>query len=190
MRLMKWIFVLVCAGGLSAAFPGVALAATEASPGSERTLKFLDEFSRAARQADRVSLYVGMPRDFERKPAGEKGEPPAVKLHEQFFAPTPQPLAPEAGEKLRETVYHGALPFSGLKLCGGFHADYLFRWRTKQGDYDVLICFSCHEYKIFGPSGELYGDLRGKEYQALKEMFFKSQPGPPSSKPRETPGSG
>lgn len=48
--------------------------------------------------------------------------------------------------------------------CDGFHPDYALVW-TKAGKQRVLqICYGCHEWKYFGPGGEVHTDIEDKTY--------------------------
>lgn len=58
--------------------------------------------------------------------------------------------------------------YGGPKLCGGFHPDYCLAWKDGEAAYHFLICFGCHEVKLYGPRTELILDLRKESYAAFK----------------------
>jgi hypothetical protein len=48
--------------------------------------------------------------------------------------------------------------------CAGFHPDYAVVW-TAGGSRRVLqLCYGCHEWKYFGPGGELLTDISEDAY--------------------------
>jgi len=48
--------------------------------------------------------------------------------------------------------------------CEGFHPDYALVW-SKGGRQRVLqICYGCHEWKYFGPGGNVHTDIEDKTY--------------------------
>jgi len=77
----------------------------------------------------------------------------------------------ELAEQLREVLFAGIRERKGGKLCGGFHADFFLRWEGLLAGTDVMICFGCEEIKIFGATGDLYGDLTNDEAKKLRELL-------------------
>lgn len=62
--------------------------------------------------------------------------------------------------------------WGGMKLCGGYHPDYVVQWRDSQGYlYQALICFGCHEIKLYGGGIQLYADLSSGAYDTLKKTL-------------------
>ena len=44
--------------------------------------------------------------------------------------------------------------------------DHYLTWKDGTTTYELLICFDCHEMKLYGPKQELLADIR-KEVFAL-----------------------
>ena len=66
----------------------------------------------------------------------------------------------------------GIMEWAGMKLCGGYHPDYAVRWKDAKGaEFDALICFGCHEIKLYGAGSQLYADLSKEVYNPLKEVL-------------------
>jgi hypothetical protein len=44
-------------------------------------------------------------------------------------------------------------------------------WHVGKKVYRCLVCFGCHEVKVFGPKKELYCDIVKKAYDTYKEVL-------------------
>lgn len=67
----------------------------------------------------------------------------------------------------------GIVEWGGMKLCGGYHPDYTVQWRGSDGGlYQALICFGCHEIKLYGDGMQLYADLSERTYEMLKSTLL------------------
>ena len=51
-------------------------------------------------------------------------------------------------------------PWTGPKLCGGFHPDLLVRFHSSSGLKEVHICLGCHEAMIYTNGGAIHVDLQ------------------------------
>jgi hypothetical protein len=109
------------------------------------------------------------------------------ELHGYPFYQEPLALAGEDAKRLSEVLgASGAYrTFSGEKKCGGFHPDYAVEWQVGADRFRALICFGCHEVKLFGPELESRHDLDRAAYERLQELlkgYRKNRPateGPP-----------
>lgn len=128
----------------------------------------------AINRAKSLTIFEGHPRALDRvKAAGERTRKPSFERHGEWFYSAPLPAPVELDRALRTAVLDGAKPFRGTKLCGGFHADFLLSWEGPAGKVEALLCFGCHELKIVGVAGALYGDLANVEQlrQVLRTAF-------------------
>ncbi len=135
---------------------------------------------------------------YEGWPQGPKGKghlsaeqkKALVMIDGEPFYPTAQTMAPEWAERLRTTVFAAVREWSGIKLCGGFHADFLLKWDGEAGEVDAMICFGCQEIRLFGPTGELYGNLTNDGAKELRELlapFWKRKNAVGQREPMPTP---
>jgi len=62
-------------------------------------------------------------------------------------------------------------PYAGPKLCGGYHADYMFTLTEAGEDYHFMVCFGCHEVLIYTPSGSRIVDLDREAYNKLRDIW-------------------
>lgn len=117
---------------------------------------------------------------FEGFPPGPKGKgqlsaeqkKSLVLIDGEAFYPTAQTVTPELAEELRSTLFVAVRERKeGVKLCGGFHADFFLRWADESGGTEAMICFGCHEVKFFGATGDLYGDLSNDGAKKLRELL-------------------
>ncbi|WP_254507062.1 hypothetical protein [Anatilimnocola floriformis] len=69
--------------------------------------------------------------------------------------------------------------FDTPAACGGFHPDWCVEFTQNQTVYQVLICFGCHEARLYGPISSAYvvlGDESYKELVAVLKPFQKQRP--------------
>ena len=70
-------------------------------------------------------------------------------------------------------------PFSGEKMCGGFHPDFAIEWLGCDVDRHSLLCFGCVEVMSIAPGLALRTDLAQSEffelYEALR-IYRKNRP--------------
>ena len=62
-------------------------------------------------------------------------------------------------------------PYRGPKLCGGYHPDYCFEWRSSRGTFYALICTGCHEIILIGDGTEVHCDLGDVPGDALERLL-------------------
>lgn len=191
--------LLVCAGAVSAAMAaeagrsyGLVDAKVFAGP-NEREARTVDEgfvprassagefagvFARLAGEIARaktLTVFEGHPRMQNTAEAiAERTKKPSFSRVGQWFYATPLAASEDVERKLRRAVLDGARwgggP-GGIKLCGGFHADFLLRWEGPAGTTEALVCFGCHEVKIVGTGGALYGDLADAQLKEVRAVL-------------------
>lgn len=63
-------------------------------------------------------------------------------------------------------------PYSGPKLCGGYHADFAACLRASDGtEYWFLVCFGCHEVLCFSGSHELHCEMESDAMVSLEQAW-------------------
>lgn len=65
-------------------------------------------------------------------------------------------------------------PWAGAKMCGGFHADYYFKWKTDFEILEIFLCMGCHEALIFHDGVSLRCDLSRGAAKAI-EIVIKDK---------------
>ena len=120
--------------------------------------------SKGINRASSFKLYEGLPHqgwerdEFQRELEKKK----TVTLHGFPFYERPLPVAAADVETLRRLSsasgsFHS---YAGAKNCGGYHPDYCLSWKDGEASYELLICFGCHEMKLYGPRQELLADIQ------------------------------
>jgi hypothetical protein len=62
--------------------------------------------------------------------------------------------------------------YSGPKLCGGYHADFVARFLDDNRRVDVLVCLGCEEVLLFSSDGnELICELTEQAHNELVSLF-------------------
>lgn len=136
-------------------------------------------------KADQLALYEGLPHPgnepklFEQ----EKQTKETVALHGFLFYPAPLEITAGEKAKLRGLLGdEGSFQqWRGVKKCGGFHPDYLAEWRVGGVTYRYLICFGCHEVKVYSPEKSLLCDIRSEAYKQLEALLKEHRKNRPPS---------
>jgi hypothetical protein len=162
--------IILAAGGASAA----------AASRPELTAIDLEQFKPIAegiRGAAELVLYEGLPHQMFEQDALKKelATKKTVKIRDFPFYERPLVLEAAEVEPLRNhsMAADSYWSYGGPKLCGGFHPDYCLVWKQGESIYQLLICFGCHEVKLYGPKSELIVDLREKAFQAFEAALKK-----------------
>jgi hypothetical protein len=145
--------------------------------GDKVDMVVLPKFVEALEKTKEITVFEGLPHQRQ-EPAELKRErrsKKCVKLHGYWFYGDARVAADEDFVSLRQAMLQrgGIFDWGGAKLCGGYHPDYLIRWRVDEGTYDALVCFGCHEIKLFGPKDRLYADLSKQAYEQLERGLSK-----------------
>jgi hypothetical protein len=140
-------------------------------------------------RADRLTLFEGLPHQYYEKDALEKEmrTKETVQLHGFPFYRETLDLKEGDSRRLKDLLGNPSSyePYSGEKKCGGFHPDYAVEWSFEGRAYHCLICFGCYEFRVYGPQGEQFYDIRAGAYEGLETLlkpFRKNRP------PHETYG--
>lgn len=141
-------------------------------------------FATAVGSATKARLHEGLPHQSWEQDLlnSELNSKETFKSHGHLFYAAE--IDPSAGDitMLRQlsTTASGFREWSGMKLCGGYHPDWLIRWTAADGaDHELHLCFGCLEARFYGPGYRLYCDLESDCYSALKsilERYGKQRP--------------
>jgi hypothetical protein len=135
--------------------------------------------------ARQLTLYEGLPHQGSepQELAAEKATKDTIQLRGFSFYRPPLDLKADDARLLRNLLgdEQSFRPFTGYKACGGFHPDWCVGWATSAGEYLCLICFGCHEVKVYGPESELYCDIQDDVYKQLKATLKKYRKNRPFS---------
>ena len=126
-------------------------------------------------KAKNVSLYEALPHQyFEKKLlAKELKTEKSVKLH--AFPFYDGAITPSDDDVKKLAALCGDLKtfgrYRGPKSCGGYHPDWCVEWKDGEDVYRVLICFGCHEARVYGPKNDVYSDLEDNALKKLVEVL-------------------
>ena len=151
--------------------------------GERIDMTVLPEFIDALAKAKEMTVFEGLPHPHWEPDElqTERRSKKCVNLHGYLFYDDARVAAGEDFVSLQQalSLRGGIIEWGGHKLCGGYHPDYLIRWKADDGTYDALVCFGCHEIKLFGPRDQLYADLLKPTYAQLEQslsQFRKHRP--------------
>ncbi len=131
--------------------------------------RFVVGVDTALRAADWVMVFEGVPRHTETEVDGrEHLGSRIIRLKDAEFHAGPQRPDTIQVARLPDLLTGSLAVFRGVKLCGGFHADYAVVWGAEGRRWVALFCLSCGEAAVFSPGGSLLADLDGAEGRALR----------------------
>lgn len=143
---------------------------------TEKDLARFKPVSVGIRRATALTLYEGLPHPVWEAESLKKELTSGKKIMRAqgfpFYA-RPLPLRAAAVERLRVLCADEAsyTTYQGPKMCGGYHPDHCLVWQDGEVTYQLLVCFGCHEMKIFGPAGEIMADIRPKAFEAFESAL-------------------
>jgi hypothetical protein len=156
----------------------ILLAALSADPKpkqTDTTFAHLAPLAMAIAKADKVVLFEGLPHQSEEKDLLEQElkSKKTVTLHNFPFYAEPLSLKANDGTALIALAANrkSFQEWGGPKLCGGFHPDYLIEFTAGKDTYRMLVCFGCHEVKLFGPKSEVYVDMSDDGLHGLEKLL-------------------
>jgi hypothetical protein len=165
-----------------------ALPLVHARPPEGLAGKDLNQFtsiSEGVARAASLTLLEGLPHtmleaDQVREELASKE---TVRLHGFPFYKRPLVVPAEAIPPLRRlsSAAGSYQSYRGPKMCGGFHPDYCLVWEDGKATYHLLICFGCHEMKLYGPKSELIVDISDDAFRKFKSIltaFHDQRPRP------------
>ena len=122
-------------------------------------------------KANDLVVHEGLPHQFWEPKALEKElkDKKTVEFHDFPFYETPIAIKEEDATRL-SALCRDAKTFErygGPKRCGGYHPDWCLTFKVGDEAYRVLICFGCHEARLFGPKNATFSDL---DDEAMKKM--------------------
>ncbi len=138
--------------------------------------------------AGRLILYEGLPHHaFEAKELKlEKRKKRTMALHGCSFYRDHLKLSAYDQQRLKSLLGSEAsfAKWSGEKRCGGFHPDYCVQMSVGRAAYRFLICFGCHEVKVYGPKHSLRCDIQRDAYVLLEKLLKKHRKNRPPKESR------
>ncbi len=134
-------------------------------------------------QAKAVLVYEGLPHQNAERAAlqQELKNKQTVQFHGFPFYEQAIGIEKEDAKKLlvlcgdRKTFGR----YKGPKFCGGFHPDWCLTFQAGDDLYRVLICFGCHEARLYGPKNDVFSDLDDetvKKFAAILQPLGKHRP--------------
>jgi cytochrome c553 len=135
--------------------------------------------SKGINHASSLTLYEGLPHQTWEPEvlAKELATKKTIVRHEFPFYERPLPVAAGDVEALRRLSAAGEsfAPYLGPKNCGGYHPDYCLAWKDAETTYELLICFGCHEMKLYGPKQEMLVDIKKEPFTQFEKTLQKYQ---------------
>lgn len=130
--------------------------------------------------AERFTVFEGMPhQNFEADLLKiERDKIEETIIGDFSFYPEPQNLQKEDEPALKELLGapHVFRPFLYLKMCGGFHPDYVIRFTKGEKHCDLLLCFGCGDARILHDGKVIHCHIFKNAWQKLLAPYHKQRP--------------
>ncbi len=152
----------------------------------EADLLIFQKIAQGIRNASSFSLYEGLPHQTREQDLlkQELAEKKVIRLRGFPFYERPLAISPDDSRILRELACDAGSfkSYSGPKRCGGFHPDYALAWKDGDAAYHLLVCFGCHEMKLYSPTDELYVDIQRNAFSRFESLLKKYRSQRPKGK--------
>lgn len=140
-------------------------------------LRRFNEIANFIKSADEVIVFEGLPPEYF--PAEFKQEvatKQTIRLHGFAFYSRPLSIMSSDFAPLRaastKAAHFGFSKMRGIKGCGGFHPDFLVRWKRGKEAIDLMLCFTCGDARFAGTARDLWLDLQGTGATKLGDLLW------------------
>jgi hypothetical protein len=124
---------------------------------------------------NRVEVFEGLPHQFDEAELLEAELARKETVNIGGFPFYAEPISVDS--RTLESIAAGCrspasyAPWSGLKLCGGFHPDWCVTFGEGETSWHLLICFGCRELKLLASENDEYDcDLSAEGLFVLSEV--------------------
>lgn len=159
-------------------FPLYLFSALIVFAGSEARVQPLPDFASLLRDTDELIVYEGLPHPSNEPDSflEEARTKQTFTQSDQYFYEKPLACTPEDKTILNQIfrTVQVCEPYRGQKLCGGFHADYLFEWRKEHVVLvKVLLCLGCDETLVIVGDKEQQTELSKEAIELFRPLLKK-----------------
>ena len=175
------------------AAPAAPSAKPDGRPGADSDaalVRALAALRHASSVAEQVDVFEGLPHPFEKQALEAEKKKRTRTFDGEWFYAAAQPMSMDARDELHSLLGNSMFkPYGGMKLCGGFHADYAIRWSWSRGANStlLLLCFGCAEARVIA-QGSMQADLTPQGWEKFKRLLAAfHQERPERAKPAQTP---
>jgi len=132
-------------------------------------------FARAIASSQAMTVFEGLPRNWGHAEPDQNRS--MFKSHgHQFYTSPVSVSADDAATLLRlastPSSFH---EWRGMKMCFGFHPDWMIRWISSDGaTHELQLCFGCGEAKVYSTADSLYCEFQGaaqKEFRTILGQY-------------------
>lgn len=159
----------------------------------------LVDVSGTLRDYDAIVVYEGLPHQVSERAVREveRQTKKTFQVGDELLYERPLAVSDKDRQALDSLFHGGALyvKWTGMKLCGEFHADYAIEWRKKDARVGIaLLCFGCREMIVLSSGRSSVVDLTSEGFEATRKILTKYRqerpqyaPLGPMRKPESTP---
>ena len=131
-------------------------------------------FARAIASSQTMTVFEGLPRNWGQSEPDQQARS-TFKSHGHQFYTSPVSVSAEDADTLLWLASNPSsfIEWRGMKMCFGFHPDWMIRWISSDGaTHELQLCFGCGEAKIYSTADPLYCDLGARnEFKALLGQY-------------------
>jgi hypothetical protein len=149
------------------------------------SFRFLPAALKFIGEAKKLTVFEGMPhQNFESELLKSEQDKIEETIIGGFpFYPQPRDFQEKDEPALREILRLPSCfrPFLYLKMCGGFHPDYVIRFSKGEEHCDLLLCFGCGDARILHDGKVIHCHIFKKAWKELLAGYAKQRPKPMES---------
>lgn len=123
--------------------------------------------------ADRIEVFQGLPREIWNGSEFAPGKKPEAcrEIAGQWFYPKPQAVEARDLPALKRMLKSGLMErWGGMKLCGGFHADYALAITKGRSVFYLPTCLGCHEARLIRETGPAGGNPATADFRVTVDV--------------------
>lgn len=146
-----------------------------------RSYEHYEEFAEGIRNAPAIEVFEGLPHQtFESElMESELKTKETIEIAGYNFYARPVIISERDKEQLTDLycTKETFVPFRGIKNCGGYHPDWLVRWKKGEEEWIAHFCFGCHEAITIHGDESMYCDIWAIEpFERLLNPYHQHRP--------------
>lgn len=157
------------------------LVGCEESSSNGHGFHYYEEFAAEIRKATDVAVFEGLPHDRWEADLldSELKSKETIQIDGYPFYEKPVEFTANDQERITSLYCNKKLftPFSGPKGCGGYHPDWLVKWKKGETEWIVHFCFGCSEATTISGDKRMLCDIRESEpLEKLLSSYRRQRP--------------
>lgn len=157
-------------------YPGSAAALETA-----QSYSYYESLAVGINRADDIEVFEGLPHELHERELynSELEKKKTIEIAGYLFYASPIVLSKSDKKRLTDLycTKETFVPYRGVKMCGGYHPDWLVRWKKGEEEWIAHFCFGCHEATTIHGDESMYCDIWAIEpFEKLLNPYHQHRP--------------